>query len=151
MKKEARESSIIREMIEKADKNREYDDSETYFNIINDYLNSVSKYSKFIFNDNEEEYTKSLRVFDDYYRDDPKEPESLLRKFKKFHLIEWTNYDANDESIDLASIKITSHFMAKRGGGIGEHSVVVHMHARYAKQLFEHAEKIACLKSVLKK
>lgn len=124
-----------------------------YFEIINDYLNSLStKYAKIIIKD--DSLNKSIKIYDNYYNDEVTK-KSFIRKHETYHLIEWNNYgtwyDDDDESLDsVAHIGFKSHYYTKEGTGKAEKSTICVMPYLYAEKLFAHAERIACLKSIRK-
>lgn len=123
---------------------------EKYFEIINDYLNSIStKHAKIVIK--HDTGNKLIRIYDGYDNDDTTK-KSFFAKSDTFHIIEWKNYGFVDESSDHnAYIKFTTHYRTKEGAGTAEKSTVCVMPYDCAKALFTHAERIACLTSIIKK
>lgn len=121
---------------------------EKYFDIINDYLNSIStKHAKIVIK--HDTGNKLIKIYDGYDNDDA--TKKNLAKFDTYHLIEWKNYGFVDESSDYnACIKFTTHYYTKEGAGTAEKSTVCVMPYDCAKALFTHAERIACLTSIIK-
>ena len=125
---------------------------EKYFEIINDYLNSIStKHAKIIIN-HDSLCNKFIKVYDNYYNDDAAK-KSFFGKYETYHRIEWKNYGiSDDESSDnTACIEFTYHYCTEEGAGKVEKSTVCVMSFGRAKALFTHAERIACLTSIIKK
>lgn len=125
---------------------------EKYFEIINDYLNSIStKHAKIIIK-RDSSCNKFIKVYDNYYNDDVAK-KSFFGKYEAYHRIEWKNYDiSDDESSDnTACIEFTDHYCTEEGAGTAEKSTVCVMPYGRAKALFTHAERIACLTSMIKK
>lgn len=123
---------------------------EKYFDIINDYLNGIStKHAKIVIK--HDAGNKLIRIYDGYDNDDTTK-KSFFAKSDTFHIIEWKNYGFVDESSDHnAYIKFTTHYRTKEGAGTAEKSTVCVMPYDCAKALFTHAERIACLTSIIKK
>ena len=94
---------------------------------------------------------KYFDIINDYLNDDTTK-KSFFAKSDTFHIIEWKNYGFVDESSDHnAYIKFTTHYRTKEGAGTAEKSTVCVMPYDCAKALFTHAERIACLTSIIKK
>lgn len=141
------QNEVIESMIAKNEDSRVWGNSDVYFDIINNYLNSIiSKKAKIVFK--EDGYgSKIIKIYDDYYND---ENPRLIGRDAKYHEIEWENYDECNSPTDMANIRVTLHYKAKRGKGDATHNAYVDMLTKYAKQIFDHAGNIACLNSVLK-
>ena len=111
-------------------------------------LNSIStKYAEIVIK--HDPCNKLIKIYDGYNNDDATK-KSFLAKSELYHSIEWKNYGFADESSN-AYIKFTTHYRTKEGAGTAEKSTVCIMPYDCAKALFTHAEKIACLKSIIKK
>ena len=125
---------------------------EKYFDIINDYLNSIStNHAKIIIN-HDSSCNKFIKVYDNYYNDDVVK-KSFFGKHETYHRIEWKNYGITDDesSNNTAFIEFTDHYCTEEGAGKVEKSTVCVMPFKCAKALFTHAERIACLISTIKK
>lgn len=123
---------------------------EKYFDIINDYLNSISTKSKIVIKN--DPCNKLIKIYDNYYNDDATK-NSFFGKYETYHSIEWQNHVPFDESSSKynACIEFATHYCTKEGAGKAEKSTLCVMPYDCAKALFTHAERLACLKSIIKK